>query len=74
MPHTALCPPIIIINIIFLKDAYAGQLDSFTHLRALSVLHDHCNTVIFIIIVNNNHAYAGQLNRFTHLRALLVLP
>jgi hypothetical protein len=36
------------------KHAYAGQLNSFTPLRVLLVLHDD----------NNNHkqAYAGQLN------------
>ena len=31
---------IIIIIIIVIKHAYAGELNSFTHLRALLVLHD----------------------------------
>jgi len=43
------------------KQAYAGQLNIFTHLRAV------CASI------NNKQAYAGQLNIFTHLRALLVL-
>jgi hypothetical protein len=56
--------------------AMTGQLNSFTHIRALLVLHDRG---IIIIIINgtgtndNKHAYAGQLNSFTHIRALLVL-
>jgi hypothetical protein len=48
------------------KHAYAGQLNSFTHIRALFVLHDRGINL-------NKHAYAGQLNSCTHLRYLLVL-
>jgi hypothetical protein len=54
--------------VIVSNHADAGQLNSFTHLRALLVLHDRGNTIIII-----NHAYAGQVNRCTHLRALMVL-
>jgi hypothetical protein len=52
-----------------IKIAYAGQLNSFTRLRALLVLLDGGKTMT----ASSNHAYTGQLNSFTHLRVLLVL-
>ena len=34
------------ITIVIIKHAYAGQLNSFTHLRALLVLHDRDNLAL----------------------------
>jgi len=56
------------------KHAYASQLNSFPHLRAILALYDSSFQLIMQAIIIIKHAYVGQLNSFTHLRALLVLP
>jgi hypothetical protein len=57
------------------KHAYAGHLNSFTHLTSLLVRHDRNNYYYYYhyIIIIMNHAYTGQLNSFSNLRAPLVL-
>jgi hypothetical protein len=46
-----------------MNHAFAVQLNCFTQLRALLVLHDRSSTIRarIIIIIIMDHAYAGQL-------------
>jgi hypothetical protein len=47
------------------KHAYASQLNRFTHLRALMVLHDHgtfcvCNGSVSTINLNGQYTFGGN--------------